>query len=359
MEQPKGHPCPECGAPREPDNTPSCTCAERAAEALRETRTAEAAAAEDFDPLRIRPYVALDAGPQDGAGGTAAAGRTMPLPTATPAARPAAAAPATPEAHPAPAAPATPDATAVLPAASTATSSAAPSAASTTPPTGGPARDFAGPGPYETGEQPPRRRRAASVVAVAGALVAVVTAAGYASGLFAYESPSRDTALPDDVRASVPDDASAGAPSTEPAPATPSARPGSAAPARPPASSASPSPSPSPSVTSASPSPTQPSGPASPAPTASGANGSMQAPDDDAERSAPVLRRGDQGPEVTELQLRLRQLYLYNGPADGHFSSQVEDAVRTYQWSRGVSSDELGVYGRETRTKLESETKEP
>ncbi|MFD0393255.1 hypothetical protein ACFQ3Z_15225 [Streptomyces nogalater] len=40
-----------------PDHTPACDCTERAAAALRETRTAEAAAAEDFDPLRIRPYV--------------------------------------------------------------------------------------------------------------------------------------------------------------------------------------------------------------------------------------------------------------------------------------------------------------
>ena len=42
------------------DNTPSCGCTHRAAEALRDARTAEAAAAEDFDPLRIRPYVELD-----------------------------------------------------------------------------------------------------------------------------------------------------------------------------------------------------------------------------------------------------------------------------------------------------------
>ncbi|WP_244204129.1 hypothetical protein, partial [Streptomyces africanus] len=59
MEQPNGHPCPECGTPRQPDNTPSCACTHRAAEALRNTRTTEAAAAEDFDPLRIRPYVEL------------------------------------------------------------------------------------------------------------------------------------------------------------------------------------------------------------------------------------------------------------------------------------------------------------
>ncbi|MGK5696679.1 peptidoglycan-binding domain-containing protein, partial [Streptomyces sp. URMC 128] len=59
MEQPNGHPCPECGTPRLPDNTPACTCTHRAAEALRNARTTQAAAAEDFDPLRIRPYVEL------------------------------------------------------------------------------------------------------------------------------------------------------------------------------------------------------------------------------------------------------------------------------------------------------------
>lgn len=52
--------CPECGALRAPDNTPSCSCARRAAETLHDTRTTEAAAAEDFNPLRIRPYVELD-----------------------------------------------------------------------------------------------------------------------------------------------------------------------------------------------------------------------------------------------------------------------------------------------------------
>ncbi|MFE1349714.1 hypothetical protein ACFW57_34570, partial [Streptomyces sp. NPDC058757] len=45
-----GHACPECGGQR-----PGCACA-RAAD-----RSAELAAAEDFDPLRIRPYVTLDA----------------------------------------------------------------------------------------------------------------------------------------------------------------------------------------------------------------------------------------------------------------------------------------------------------
>ncbi|MYS43932.1 peptidoglycan-binding protein, partial [Streptomyces sp. SID5998] len=62
MEEPNGHVCPQCGAPRAADNSPSCACTRRAADALRDTRTAEAAAAEDFDPLRIRPYVDFEGG---------------------------------------------------------------------------------------------------------------------------------------------------------------------------------------------------------------------------------------------------------------------------------------------------------
>lgn len=57
------------------DNTPSCDCRQRASEALLHTRTAEAAAAEDFDPLRIRPYVELEgAETETGAGAAAGAG---------------------------------------------------------------------------------------------------------------------------------------------------------------------------------------------------------------------------------------------------------------------------------------------
>ncbi|MCC5034783.1 peptidoglycan-binding protein [Streptomyces sp. WAC 00631] len=60
--------CPDCGAARQRDGRPGCACAARAA-----------AAAEDFDPLRIRPYVELRepapaSGPEqppDAAGGPA------------------------------------------------------------------------------------------------------------------------------------------------------------------------------------------------------------------------------------------------------------------------------------------------
>ena len=65
MNEAKGHICPQCGAPRAADGSPSCACTQRASDALRDARTAEAAAAEDFDPLRIRPYVELDGTSQE------------------------------------------------------------------------------------------------------------------------------------------------------------------------------------------------------------------------------------------------------------------------------------------------------
>lgn len=96
-----GHICPECGTDNRPGTGPGCACAarpahggaaftqqaagahhlsdeERAAEQQRITeqhhaeRSADMAAAEDFDPLRIRPYVTLGgedtatAGPSQG-----------------------------------------------------------------------------------------------------------------------------------------------------------------------------------------------------------------------------------------------------------------------------------------------------
>ncbi|MFI2757603.1 peptidoglycan-binding protein [Streptomyces echinatus] len=72
-----------------------------------------------------------------------------------------------------------------------------------------------------------------------------------------------------------------------------------------------------------------------------------------------MLRRGDTGPEVTELQLRLRQLNLYGDRIDGTYTRPVEDAVRTYQLARGILTDPLGEYGPATRKTLESETQKP
>ncbi|MGI5451717.1 peptidoglycan-binding domain-containing protein [Streptomyces sp. CA-249302] len=74
---------------------------------------------------------------------------------------------------------------------------------------------------------------------------------------------------------------------------------------------------------------------------------------------APVLRLGDKGSEVVELQLRLKQIGYYDGKADGDYDSEVQSAVRGYQLTRVILSDESGVYGHATRTSLESETSEP
>ncbi|MFI7399615.1 peptidoglycan-binding protein [Streptomyces sp. NPDC049541] len=315
MTDPKGHQCPECGAPRGADNTPSCGCTQRASDALRAARTAEQAAAEDFDPLRIRPYVELEG--EDS------------------------------EPFPPPAPPAVEATMPLRPVGSEV-------------PSAGPLPLFEGAGTEGT-EEPndeddaaggARRRRRTVLLGVGGAVVAVMTAAGMASGLFSYEAPTRDTALPDDVRASVPDVS----PSPESASPSKSATPVRPAPAAP-VHSASPSLSPSPSATSASPRPSRSPEPTRTPPTAT-ASASIGATD--SRRTAPpVLRRGSEGPEVVELQLRLTQLDLYTGTPSGHYDQGVEDAVSRYQWARGITEDELGVYGAATRARLESETTQP
>ncbi|MEU6671485.1 peptidoglycan-binding protein [Streptomyces sp. NPDC046727] len=254
---------------------------------MSQTRTAEAAAAEDFDPLRIRPYVEVrDAG--------AGPGPREPRPVA-----------------PAPPAP------------------------------------TAEPGP--PGAEPPRRRSARTVLlAAGGAGVVIVAVAGFA--LLSYHAPARERAARE-VRESIPA-ATTRAPASVPAPA-------------PPVTPASPAPSPSvpadpsPSFGSASPSPT-------PTPSASASRATSPTPSVTPSASprttpalAPVLRRGDRGPEVTELQLRLRQLNLYGDRIDDSFTLPVEDAVRNYQLARGIAADPLGEYGPATRRSLEGETTEP
>ncbi|MGA5874537.1 peptidoglycan-binding domain-containing protein [Streptomyces cellulosae] len=203
------------------------------------------------------------------------------------------------------------------------------------------------------------RRRRGALIAASGAVVAVLGAAGWASGLFSYETPSRDTAAPDDVRASVPD-ASSQAPSAEPSSEAPSASAGASASESPTASgSGSPSPSASASAPGASATASATAEPsATPSPDgASSAPAVVPEPSEPAD-TAPVLRRGDRGPEVVELQQRLRQVWLYQGDADGRYSHRVEEAVRHYQWQRGIN-EELGVYGPRTRARLESETRTP
>ncbi|MFE7760983.1 peptidoglycan-binding protein [Streptomyces sp. NPDC057438] len=365
MSEPTSHICPECSTPRASDGTPSCACGRRASEALLETRTAEAAAAEDFDPLRIRPYVELGDEHAGHDGSRAASGRGPASDRAATVAMPVTTAATAPDPRGVRAfgrrGGGTPGAG--LDSWST---SASPDAAPRSPDRTSAEASAARPGRR-------RRRRAGLVVVLAGTAAAgVMAAAGFASGLFSYNAPERDRALPDDLRASAPDaspdgDASPAGPSGEggggaPAPAPPGGGAGAASPSP----SRSPSPSPSPSGASGSPSPSVSAEPTvSDAPSAGASTGSSATGSDGAKDSRMVapktLRPGDDDPEVTELQLRLCQLGLYTGDIDESYDSQVERAVLVYQSSRGITKDqdEPGVYGLATRERLESETKEP
>ncbi|MGI5468502.1 peptidoglycan-binding protein [Streptomyces sp. CA-132043] len=72
-----------------------------------------------------------------------------------------------------------------------------------------------------------------------------------------------------------------------------------------------------------------------------------------------VLSEGASGPGVTELQRRLAQLKLYAGPADGRYDAGVAASVARYQRTYGETGDPYGVYGSATRTSLEFLTDEP
>ncbi|QEV59659.1 peptidoglycan-binding protein [Streptomyces spectabilis] len=287
-ETPVGACCPRCGRSRAPGGAPACGCARETAEAVRETRSAQAAAAEDFDPLRIRPYVTLPE-PQ------------VPLP---------------------------------------ALSSAPPPPAARRDP----ARAAGERGAVRTSRRRARRGRT-TLLAGAGALFA--SAAVFATGMLSEgDGGGSDRALPD-TTASTDDDP----PPEEPA-ARVSAEPVHSPPPRPTPSRALPSPSASP-TPSASHSPRPLHAPAtSPTRTTARATGTVSFPPS----PPPVLRLGDRGPEVTELQHRLRQLQLYAGPADGAYTPSLAQAVARYQWTRGITQDPPGAYGKATRRSLEAET---
>ncbi|MCX4997510.1 peptidoglycan-binding domain-containing protein [Streptomyces longwoodensis] len=71
-----------------------------------------------------------------------------------------------------------------------------------------------------------------------------------------------------------------------------------------------------------------------------------------------TLREGDNGPEVTDLQERLRRVpdVYDDGPTDGRYGTVLAEAVARFQLWYGVRGDESGVYGDDTRRDLESRT---
>ncbi|MFD4130009.1 peptidoglycan-binding protein [Streptomyces globisporus] len=364
-----GHACPECGrrTAGEPgtEHRVPCRCGAGAGSApltedeQRAARTAEIAAAEDFDPLRIRPYVTLtdrtgapfgmpeDAQPgtwageasgaeRHGADVPGAAATTMPLFLGG-------------DGRDA----GTGADTGAGPGAGAATGAYAAAAGSgdrNRRRTAAASPAFA-PDPVQ-----PRRRRPFGALAVGAAVAAVVGTAAFAGGLFGGDD-SGDEALPE-ATTSVPDTEDEPAASVAPSPSASTAP--SRTPSRPAAPSASPSASASP-TKSREPSPTatastSPTASASPAPEGGGAPTSSPSAAPPAEFAGPSLRAGDRGPEVGVLQNRLREVWLYSGPSDQNYSERVENAVAVYQSYKAIQGDPVGVYGPNTRRALEAET---
>ncbi|WP_079141932.1 peptidoglycan-binding protein [Streptomyces sp. LUP30] len=322
MSQPPRGVCPLCGAPRAADGAPACVCARLASDAHRSDRTAQAAAAEDFDPVRIRPFVVLgdDGNPQDGA---------------RPGARPES--PAVP-------APTTSQAPDEPPSAQEADTVDGVGGSGEGEEPGGPGGPDAHDGPYRG-----RSRSRVRLLVLAGVLATAVTLAVLAAVL-GYDGPARHDTSAEGVRAPVPEETSAGV--------TTAGRPSAHA------SRSQPPPTPSPSrsagASASAPASATPARSAGPSPTPSaGATGSAPAEPVPTQSAPPVLRLGDTGPEVAELQTRLGRAGYYDGQADGAYSRQVEAAVRTYQLTRAIVKDESGVYGAATRASLEAETAEP
>ncbi|MEU9479872.1 peptidoglycan-binding domain-containing protein [Streptomyces sp. NPDC048191] len=101
----------------------------------------------------------------------------------------------------------------------------------------------------------------------------------------------------------------------------------------------------------ATPTPTATATGAPPAGTATGAPTVGTDPD-----GPGTLRQGDTGPEVTELQERLLRVpdVYPGGSTSGTYDATLTAAVARFQLWYGISGDETGVYGDDTRRALES-----
>jgi peptidoglycan hydrolase-like protein with peptidoglycan-binding domain len=70
-----------------------------------------------------------------------------------------------------------------------------------------------------------------------------------------------------------------------------------------------------------------------------------------------ILERGEQGEEVSELQIQLRDLRYYTGPIDGDYGSLTEEAVRRFQEAQGLTVD--GIAGPTTRSAIANPATRP
>lgn len=132
--------------------------------------------------------------------------------------------------------------------------------------------------------------------------------------------------------------------STQPGPTSS----GTAGPSSGPGRSSSPSPTGGP---LASPSPSDASPSASPAPSTSPSPTATPAPDPE----AALLRAGDKGEAVAQVQRRLHELGYFLPAVDGSFGSNTRQAVWALQKAAGISRD--GVVGPSTRAALDAGTR--
>ena len=70
--------------------------------------------------------------------------------------------------------------------------------------------------------------------------------------------------------------------------------------------------------------------------------------------SNPVLRPGSSGPEVTDLQTRLRRLGYTDVQVDGVFGVATERAVKAFRKAHSLTVD--GIVGQQTRTAIRNAT---
>lgn len=80
-------------------------------------------------------------------------------------------------------------------------------------------------------------------------------------------------------------------------------------------------------------------------------------PDPSLPTTAPVLRTGSRGDDVTNLQSRLYTLGYYTAEIDGQFGPGTRDAVMAFQKANGLEAD--GIVGEETRELLFSPYAKP
>ncbi|MFE1547356.1 peptidoglycan-binding protein [Streptomyces sp. NPDC058718] len=356
-----GHVCPECGVQR-----PGCACAQ-----------AEIAAAEDFDPLRIRPYVTLEAtgagGPSEPAGPSYAEEDppTTQLAAIHPEGRYAGQRPDSYAGqHPeGPYAGQRPDPYADphpgLPYPEGDASETMPLLLHGIGRMEDPADD--------RGRESARGRRRGMVVAAVAA-VAVAGTAAFAAAVLGGADESGDrasglevtTSASLNVAVSEAPSPSASSETPEPSASSPSAGPTTTS------ASASPSTTPTPSASRTTASPSATTGAAAPpatttavptttapttAPTTT-APPTPQAPQEpgETEEAATTLSYGSSGAEVLELQERLTLAGAYHGDLDGEYSQEVWRAVKNYQSWMFIEEDPKGVYGPHTREALERST---